>query len=262
MSLGKIAEVEMTSGKIAFTDYPAEMAGKCLGGLGFNSWYLYQHFPKGSALDPENVLVISCGLLTGTAAPASSRIQISAKSPLSGLLGSSNVGGYFGVRLRACRIRSMIIRGRSPRPVYLKVTPEGIEILDAAELWGLDTRETEQRLIIGQTGEKPALMTIGRAGENRVRYACIMLGADHAAGRTGMGAVMGAKHLKAIMVQSPRLKEKMDPGTSKLVKDYIHQVKASVSRYRDYSTWGSSGDILELHQMGLLGTQNYRKMQA
>jgi aldehyde:ferredoxin oxidoreductase len=76
-----------------------------------------------------------------------------------------------------------------------------------------------------------------------------------------MGAVMGAKHLKAMMVRGPRLKEIMDPSTSKLIKEYIRKVKASVSRYRDYSTWGSSGDILELHQMGLLGTQNYRKMQ-
>jgi aldehyde:ferredoxin oxidoreductase len=88
-----------------------------------------------------------------------------------------------------------------------------------------------------------------------------MFGADHAAGRTGMGAVMGAKHLKAIMVHGSRLKEKMDSATSKLVKEYIHKVKASASRYRDYSTWGSSGDILELHQMGLLGTRNYRMMQ-
>jgi aldehyde:ferredoxin oxidoreductase len=261
MSFGKIAEVDLTSGRITFTQYSAEMAKKCLGGLGFNSQYLYRHVAEGSALDPENVLVISCGLLTGTAAPASSRIQVSAKSPLSGLMGSSNVGGFFGVRLRACGIRSLIIRGQSPHPVYLKVSPDGIEIRDAGKLWGLDTRETEQRLTSGLADEKPALMTIGRAGENRVRYACIMLGADHAAGRTGMGAVMGAKRLKAIMLRGPRLKEKMAPGTSKLVKEYVHQVKASVSRYQDYSTLGSSGDILELHQMGLLGTQNYRKMQ-
>ena len=111
MTLGKIAEVDLTSGKIIFTDLSDKLVGTCLGGLGFNSWYLNKHFPRGSALDPENVLIISCGLLTGTSAPASSRIQITAKSPLSGLLGSSNVGGFFGVRLRACGIRSLIIRG-------------------------------------------------------------------------------------------------------------------------------------------------------
>ncbi len=261
MHLGKIAEVDLTSGNIAFRGYSTEMAETCLGGLGFNSWYLYRNVHLGSALDPESMLIISCGLLTGSAAPASSRIQISARSPLSGLMGSSNVGGFFGVRLRACGIRSLIIRGRSPRPVYLKVTPDGIEIEDAGRIWGLDTRKTEEMLTAGLVDEKPALMTIGRAGENGVHYACIMLGADHAAGRTGMGAVMGAKLLKAIMVQGPRPKEKMDPEISKLAKNYIDKVKASVSRYRDYSTWGSSGDILELHQMGLLGTQNYRKMQ-
>jgi aldehyde:ferredoxin oxidoreductase len=149
MYLGKIAEVDLASGNITFRDYSTEMAETCLGGLGFNSWYLYRHVPLGSALDPENVLIISCGLLTGSAAPASSRIQISARSPLSGLMGSSNVGGFFGVRLRACGIRSLILRGKSPRPVYLKVTPDAIEIKDAGRIWGLDTRETADILTVG-----------------------------------------------------------------------------------------------------------------
>jgi len=262
MSLGKIVEVDLMTGKVTARDYSAEMARTYLGGLGFNSWYLYEQVPsQGDALDPENILVISCGLLTGTAAPSSSRIQINAMSPLSGLMGSSNVGGFFGVRLRACGIKSIIIRGRSPRPVYLMVHPDGIEIKDASGLWGLDTHETEKHLKADLADEKSEIMTIGSAGENQVHYACIMLGADHAAGRTGMGAVMGSKNLKAIMVQAPRAREKMDAETSRLVKTYIRKVKASVSRYRDYSTWGSSGDILELHLLGLLGTENYRKMQ-
>jgi aldehyde:ferredoxin oxidoreductase len=262
MSLGKIAEVDLTTGKLTAADYSADMAKACLGGLGFNSWYLYNHISsKDGALDPENVLVISCGLLTGTAAPSSSRIQLSARSPLSGLMGSSNVGGFFGVKLRACGIRSMVIRGRSPKPVFLKASPDGIEIKAADGLWGLETGETEKRLKAAVGDQKSEIMAIGAAGENQVRYACIMFGADHAAGRTGMGAVMGSKNLKAIAVHGPREKQMMDAETSRLVKDYIRQLKASVSRYRDYSTWGSSGDILELHLLGLLGTQNYRKMQ-
>jgi aldehyde:ferredoxin oxidoreductase len=262
MLLGKIAEVDLTNGNVTASDFSADMARTFLGGLGFNSWYLYNHITsKEDALDPENVLVISCGLLTGTAAPSSSRIQLSARSPLSGLMGSSNVGGFFGVKLRACGIRSIVIRGRSPNPVFLKASPDGIEVEDAGGLWGLDTSETEKRLKAAIGKERPEIMTIGSAGENQVRYACIMLGADHAAGRTGMGAVMGSKNLKAIVVHGPREKQKMDTEISGLVKDYIRQVKASVSRYRDYSTWGSSGDILELHLLGLLGTQNYRKMQ-
>ena len=147
MSLGKIAEVDLTTGNVTAGDFSADMARTFLGGLGFNSWYLYSHISStDGALDPENVLVISCGLLTGTAAPSSSRIQLSARSPLSGLMGSSNVGGFFGVKLRACGIRSIVIRGRSPKPVFVKVSPDGIEIKDAGGLWGLDTSETEQRL--------------------------------------------------------------------------------------------------------------------
>ena len=262
MSLGKIVEVDLTTGNVTARDYSVDMARSFLGGLGFNSWYLYNHISStDAALDPENILVISCGLLTGTAAPSSSRIQLSARSPLSGLMGSSNVGGFFGVKLRGCGIRSIVIRGRSPKPVFLKASPDGIEIKDAGGLWGLDTSATEQRLKADCDNKRLEMMSIGTAGENQVRYACIMLGADHAAGRTGMGAVMGSKNLKAIVVHGPRGKQKMDAEISGLVKDYIRQVKDSESRYRDYSTWGSSGDILELHLLGLLGTQNYRKMQ-
>ncbi|MGD9305598.1 MAG: aldehyde ferredoxin oxidoreductase family protein [Desulfobacterales bacterium] len=262
MSSGKIVEVDLTTGKVTAADYSTDMARTFLGGLGFNSWYLYNHISlTDGALEPENVLVISCGLLTGTAAPSSSRIQLSARSPLSGLMGSSNVGGFFGVKLRTCGIRSMVIRGRSPKPVFLEASPDGIEIKDAGGLWGLNTSETERRLKADLGNKRLEIMSIGPAGENSVRYACVMLGADHAAGRTGMGAVMGSKNLKAIVVHGPRGKQKMDAEISRLVKDYIRQVKASVSRYRDYSTWGSSGDILESHLLGLLGTRNYRKIQ-
>ena len=259
---GKFVDVDLTTGKIKVSDYSSDMARKYLGGFGFNTWYLYEHVPaQTDALGPDNVLIISCGLLTGTAAPSSSRIHISAKSPLSGFMGSSNTGGYFGTRLRSCGIRSIIIRGSSPRPVFLRVHHDNVELVDASALWGLDTRETEKRLKEDLRDEKLDIMAIGPAGENQVRYACIMLGIDHSAGRTGMGAVMGSKRLKAVVVQGTRMREKMDVDTVRVVKEYIRKIKASSSRFHDFSTWGSSGDILEIDQIGALGTRNYRQVQ-
>ena len=145
-------------------------------------------------------MLFSCGFLTGTSAPASSRLHINAVSPLTGLLGSSNIGGQVGLRLRSCGIQSIIVKGRAEQPVYLYIDAKGIEIRDAHFLKGLDTFDTQQK-IAGVLGNRQlACLVIGPAGEKLARFACIMSGRDHAAGRTGMGAVMGSKNLKAIVV--------------------------------------------------------------
>lgn len=262
MALGKIIEVNLTDFSVCISEYPTDIARRYLGGFGFNTWYLFKHLPaKACALGPENLLLISSGLLTGTAVPSSSRVHISAKSPLSGYMGSSNVGGLLGTKLRSCGISSLILRGRSPRPVYLKIDPNGVKIEGADQFWGLDTRETEKGLKDMLNDKNAEIITIGIAGENQVRYACLMAGEDHSAGRTGMGAVMGSKNLKAIVVQGNPRRDKMDAITTQLVKEYIHKIKANISRYHDYSTWGSSGDVLETNEMGMLGTKNYRQSQ-
>jgi aldehyde:ferredoxin oxidoreductase len=125
----------------------------------------------------------------------------------------------------------------------------------------LDTRQTDSAVKALVGDEKAEILTIGTAGENLVRYACIMAGVDHSAGHTGMGAVMGSKRLKAISVSSTRRAEKSSTEAMLAVREYVKSIRDSVSRYRDYSQLGSSGDVLELNEMGLLGTRNYRSMQ-
>jgi aldehyde:ferredoxin oxidoreductase len=170
-----------------------------LGERGFNSrrlWDLVE--PEVDALSPENFFLIGVGPLCGTLAPASSRFTVSAKSPLTDVLGGSNSGGYFGPELRYAGYSQIIVCGRSETPVYLWVDDEHVEIRDATNLWRRDTRET-QELIAEELGD-PSVKTvcIGQAGENLVRYASILSGLSSAAGRTGMGAVMGSKNLKAV----------------------------------------------------------------
>jgi aldehyde:ferredoxin oxidoreductase len=262
-SLGHIYDINLNNGEIRTIDFTAEMAREHLGGFGFNVTTLYKEVPRGTdPLGPGNVMVLSPGLLTGTSAPCSSRMHICARSPQSGLIGSSNVGGFFGARMRSLNIRSVIIRGKSSQPVYLHLSEKGPILGDAKKIWGQDTRraETELKAEIG----KPKLETlvIGAAGENLLSFACIMAGSDHAAGRNGMGAVMGSKHLKAISIEAGKHKEAVLPETRELIKKYIGHIQKNIpSRYRDYSQYGSSGDILELNEMGLLATRNYREMQ-
>jgi aldehyde:ferredoxin oxidoreductase len=133
--------------------------------------------------------------------------------------------------------------------------------MDARGLWGMDTRQTNEKIKCMVGDEKAEILTIGTAGENRVRYACIMAGIDHSAGHTGMGAVMGSKKLKAICVRGVTRNRKTTSEAKKIVKEYVESIRSSVSRYRDYSQLGSSGDLRELNQMGILGTRNYRSMQ-
>ncbi|MEK6195379.1 MAG: aldehyde ferredoxin oxidoreductase, partial [Deltaproteobacteria bacterium] len=180
---GKIIEVDLSSGTIDQKEMSEAVVRKNLGGLGCNVDTLYHHADRYiDPFDPNNLLVISRGLLTGTVAPASARVHINTLSPQSGLIGSSNVGGFLGFRMYSLDVYSIVIKGKASRPVYLYVGPDIIEIRDARELWGLDTRATEERLVQAVGPDNMDTLTIGPAGENGVLYACIMAGWDHAAG--------------------------------------------------------------------------------
>lgn len=259
---GSIVEIDLSSGRIEQEAMSEAAVRQSLGGFGFNVETLYRRIEKEKdPLDPGNLLVISRGLLTGTVAPSSSRVHINGLSPQSGLIGSSNVGGFLGFRMYSLDIHSIVISGRAAHPVFLHVAPGHVALEDATHLWGLDTRETEERLYLELGRDDTDLLTIGPAGENGVLFACIMAGWDHAAGRTGLGTLMGAKNLKAIVLQAEPKKEKMTASQAAVVREYVGRMKKSVSRYQDFSTWGSAGDILETNQMGMLGTRNYQRNQ-
>ena len=237
-----------------------KMIQSVLGGFGLNTWYLYHHL-KGDigALDSDNILMLSCGLLTGTAVPASSRVHLSARSPLSGLMGSSNVGGHLGAKLRSLNVASLIVRKRADEPSYLLLNQEGVTLHPCPELWGSDTRVCERALREKYPSRHVEVMTIGVAGENLVPYACIMNGEDHAAGRTGLGAVMGSKNLKAIVVEGVKWIDRPDAATKALIKSYVDKIKNGTAIYDDFSKWGSSSHIVPLNDAGQLGSYNYRQ---
>ncbi|TET92630.1 MAG: aldehyde ferredoxin oxidoreductase [Desulfobacteraceae bacterium] len=259
--LGHILDVELSTGKWSFSPYPTELIWKILGGRGFNAWFLYQNIPAGTdPMGPNNILTFSCGVLTGTAAPASSRLHIGALSPLTGLLGSSNVGGDFGAKLRSAGIQSLIIRGRASKPVYLLLDGDTVKILDAKALWGMDTWKTHESIKNELGDQKQAIVTIGPGGENIAHFACIMSGRDHAAGRTGMGAVMGSKNLKAIVIKGDKKTARsasMRNGHDS-IKRYLKQIKSS-PEFATVTKYGGAGYIKWADDMGILATRNYRE---
>ena len=259
--LGRILEIDLSAGKWKFQSYPDDLLWKYLSGRGFNVQYLHNHMPQDTdPLGPDNILLISCGMLTGTAAPASARLHINARSPLTGLLGSSNVGGSFGARLRSCGIQSLIIRGRSPEPAYLWIDEDKIEIRNAKFIWGLDTWETDDYLKNKLQSDKLEIMAIGPAGEKGALFGCIITDRDHAAGRTGMGTVMGSKNLKAIVVKASSKKTLFRPleNGHEAIKRYIWQIKNS-PHYQGIKKHGGAGYVEWADDLGILATRNFRE---
>ena len=195
----KIAYIDLSTGKIETKPIPVEVRKKFLGGRGLDAYLLYNHTQKGvDPLGPKNTLIVSGGILTATCASATARTHVMAKSPLTNLLGSCNMGGFFAPELAWAGFHHLVIKGKAKKPVYLWIHNGEIEIRDAANLWGLTTTETQWAIRKELDDEDIKSMVIGPAGENLVRFANVMTGIKNSGGRTGMGAVMGSKNLKAI----------------------------------------------------------------
>jgi aldehyde:ferredoxin oxidoreductase len=260
-SFGDLLEVNLDDGACTRTPVHGSVVERWLGGRGFNVGYLFEHLPTGTdPMGPDNLLVFSCGLLTGTRAPTASRLHINALSPLTGLIGSSNVGGYAGAWLRSSGILSLVIRGQATAPVYLHISESNVEIRDASPYWGLDAFDTQASIAADLVGDNLQILSIGTAGESRVRFACIVTGKDHAAGRTGLGAVMGAKRLKAVVINKGRCRpfEHRRQLIGSAVKQYVEQIKASPD-FDTFSRYGGAGYIKWADDMGVMGTRNYRQ---
>lgn len=219
----KIASINLSDSSIEISPIPLDLRKRFLGGRGMNMVLLSKSYsPELDPMGPENPLIFGAGLLTGTLS-FGSRINITAKSPESGLIGDSNMGGDFGAEMVRAGLGHLVITGKNRNPVYLFIKNGEIEIRDGRKLKGLDAVET-QRTIREELGdERIRVACIGLAGENLVRYASVRTGMKNAAGRSGMGAVMGSKNLKAVAVRG-----NLDitiPDPKKYFRHYLKSVK-------------------------------------
>jgi aldehyde:ferredoxin oxidoreductase len=201
--MGKLLAVDLTSGELKDEPLDPNLAHDFVGGAGYAARYLYDELgPDTDPLGPDNTLMFMTGPLVGTRAPSCGRHEVCAISPLTGIWGESNAGGFWGAELKFSGYDGIVVRGRSEKPVWLSIVEGQPPALhDAADLWGLDTYETQQRVRDELGDQKLRVASIGPAGENLVLYAAIMNDHGRAAGRTGMGAVMGSKNLKAIALR-------------------------------------------------------------
>jgi aldehyde:ferredoxin oxidoreductase len=199
--IGQFLRVDLTKGRITKEKLDERIALNYLGGVGIGSYILYKEVPASiGPLDPNNKLIFFTGPLTGTRVPTG-RYVVVAKSPLTGILGWASSAGHWGPELKYAGYDGIVIEGAAENPVYLWINDGFVEIRSAKHLWGATTGETERRICKEFRDEEIKVASIGPAGEKLVRYACIINDKGRAAGRCGLGAVMGSKKLKAIAVR-------------------------------------------------------------
>jgi aldehyde:ferredoxin oxidoreductase len=258
----KIVYIDLSAGKIKVSPIPIELRKLYLGGRGLDMYLLYNHLKPGiDPLGPDNVLTVSAGILVGTPASASSRTHIGAKSPLTGFIGSSNMGGFFAPELRFAGFDHLVIKGKADGPVYLWIHDGEIEIRDASHLWGEDVFTT-QELIREELGDPEIVsLCIGVAGENLVRYANVMTGMKNAAGRSGMGAVMGSKNLKAIAVRGTQDIEIRFPEEALEYNAKLLEHIGSTKFTQIMQKWGTMFIYGNTNTVGLVRNRNFQLNQ-
>jgi aldehyde:ferredoxin oxidoreductase len=257
----KLLRVDLTGGKIWEEEISEATYRLYPGGKALAVYLLLQNLSQAAdPLGPQNVLVLAEGLLTGAPISTATRFTAAARSPLTGGYGESEAGGFWGAELKMAGWDAIVVTGQSPRPVYLWVADDAAEIRDGAHLWRRDPEEV-QAAVRDEVGDKLArVLQIGLGGENRVRFAAITHDLRHFNGRTGMGAVMGSKNLKAIAVRGSHeyLDRTHDPQIlSELGRKLAKQVKEHPQSW-ELRSKGTPGLTRGLNAGGILPTRNFR----
>ena len=258
---GRILHVNLSDGKIRTETPDEKFYRRYLGGWGFIAYYLLKELkPDVKPLSPENKLIIATGPVTGVPIAGSGRNAVGAKSPLTEGFGASEGGGFFGAELKKAGFDCVVIEGESEDPVYLWIHDGEAELRDARHLWGMHIADSQQAIREELGDNLVRTAQIGPGGENLVRYACVINDLKHSAGRTGMGAVMGSKKLKAVAVRGHGKVEVADPEKVRSLARYMSERMAAKPKGAGGVDWGlGTGAWMTAHVLsGNLPTRNFR----
>ncbi len=257
-----VLRVNLTEGSITTEPLNMQWAQEYLGERGLATKYLMEGMdPRADAMSPENMLIFATGPLTGTMSSTSGRFAVVTKGPLTNAIACSNSGGKFGASLKFAGYDMLILEGKSPKPVYLHIVDDEVTLHDADDLWGTTVWHTEEAIKERHNDPQLKVASIGVAGEKGVRYACIVNDLHRAAGRSGVGAVMGAKNLKAIAAHGTK------GVTVKDMPRFMDTVKRTWKKLADdpareeLTELGTNAMIDSMQEFGGLPTNNFQKVQ-
>lgn len=258
----QILRVDLTTGEIKKEPLMMDWAQDYLGGRGLATKYLWEGMdPATDPMSPANMLIFATGPLTGTMAATGGRYTVVTKGPLTNAIACSNSGGKFGAELKFAGYDMLILEGRSDKPVYLVIIDDEVELKDASEYWGTTVWHTEETLKEVHNDPQMKVASIGVAGEQGVKYACIVNDLHRAAGRSGVGAVMGSKNLKAVAVRGTKGVSVEKP---KAFMQAATDTKASLEEdggRKSLTKYGTNAMIDTMNEFGGLPTDNFRSVQ-
>lgn len=258
---GTILRVNLSTGKITKEKLDLALAKKFIGGRGLGTYFLAKEIDPGvDPLAPENKLLFTTGPLTGSQAPTGGRYMVVTKSPLSGTIASSNSGGFWGAELKRAGYDLIIVEGKADKPCYININDSAVEIRSAEKYWGKLVSEASDLLTEDVGDPKARVVTIGPAGEKLSMLACIMNEKYRAAGRSGVGAVMGSKNLKAVVVRGTGKVESADPeAVKKVLAEILKMLKEHDVTGTGLPTYGTSVLVNVINESGIYPTRNFQE---
>ena len=259
---GRILHVDLTKGRTSIEEPLSDFYRTYGGGSGMGMYYILKEMlPKADPLGPANVLTLFAGVATGLAISGLSRLSANAKSPLTNVIGDSQGGGFFPAELKFAGLDGIVVHGKAPKPVYLWLHDGQAEIRDASHLWGKVTAEVEDSLKRDLGDDKIEVLQIGPAGEKQSRLACLISMCNRANGRTGMGAVMGSKNLKAVAVRGTRRIVPADAQELRRLAKLGRENLELIPDVKGLSLNGTADGVPGLHAIGSLPTRNWNEGQ-
>ena len=254
----KILRVDLSKGRVWTEEQNDLFYRRYLGGAGILAYYLLKELKPGAdPLSPENVLVFAPGPVTGTPMPGASRLCVGAKSPLSGGIAKCEAGGFFGYELKRAGFDALVVQGKADHPVYLWINNGEVEIRDASHLWGQTVLQT-QDAIEAELGEKRVrTASIGPAGENLAAISCIMTDLRSAAGRGGLGAVMGSKNLKCVAVKGKTAPQAAEPEKYRELARWMNTNYMNFPAAARFHELGTGADMVGGNAIGNLPVLNW-----
>jgi len=248
---GKVLHLDVTDRSYRVDEIPDDVLRRYLGGRGLGSYLLWQELEAGTdPLGPDNVLIITTGPTSGTNFPGSSRYGLFTRSPLTGTFAESTSGGHVAPQLSRTGYDAIVIRGASPAPIFLDISDQGVKFRDATPFWGMETYSAEEAILSQVDAPRAQALVIGPAGENLVRLACVVNNKWRSAGRSGMGAVLGAKKIKGIVFHGQQERPLADPsGFDTYVRAFRDKGKNSPSA-ASYLRYGTPATVAVTNTAG------------